>query len=344
MTAMAWMARLVLVIAAWAACGMALAADRCPSLRQQQSDPQVATRIAAIACDEHMRWNRPFIDVDGRMASFTSHEAESRGLEDGGAPWRRVAYYWQAAGLLGQVAHRAGASDCTYAGQNPSYPGMGCRGFVVDSAWSAAFVTWVMQRAGVPGFRNSASHYDYVRAARTAPAASPYRFMEPLATPPAVGDMLCYVRSNRVQGHRGLAAIIDGGATGLAMHCDIVAGIDGGKAYLIGGNLLQAVSMRVLNLNANGQWWGLPVRTDGDVQCSPDTVAACNFHRQDWAVLLKLKPQEELARIGPVTPPRLLPQPQAAPTCCVNCVVGSGVPRCPAAGQSPVREPSPDDE
>ena len=36
--------------------------------------------------------------------------------------------------------------------------------------------------------------------------------MEPLATPPAVGDMLCYVRGNRVQGHRGLAAIIDGGA------------------------------------------------------------------------------------------------------------------------------------
>ena len=316
-----------------AATGNALAADQCPMLRSQQSDPEVATRIAAVACDEHIRWRRPFITTDGRLAGAVVWEGEGNGLQDGGSPWRQVAAYWQTSGLLSQMAYKPGAGDCSYATANPGYPGLGCRGFVIDNPWSAAFVSWVMQRAGVPGFRNSASHYDYVRAARTAPAASPYRFMEPLATPPAVGDMLCYVRSNRVQGHRGLAAIIDGGATGLAMHCDIVAGIDGGKAYLIGGNLQQAVSMRVLNLNASGQWWGLPLRSDGDVQCSPDTAGACNFHRQDWAVLLKLKPQDQLATLGPVSPPRLLPEQPAMQQCCVNCVVGSGVPRCPAAQQ-----------
>lgn len=324
-----------LLVALWAAAGMALAADRCPSLRSQQSDPLVATRIAAIACDEHMRWNRPFIDPEGRIASFSSHEAEANGLADGGAPWRRVARYWQDAGLLGQVAQRSGASDCLHAARNPGYPGMGCRGFVVDSAWSAAFVSWVMQRAGLPGFRHSASHFDYVRAARVSPASSPYTYMEPLATPPAVGDMLCYVRSGRVQGFRGLGAIIDSGANGLPMHCDVVVAAGAGKAYLIGGNLNQAVSMRVLNLNANGQWWGLPMRTDGEVQCSPDTAAACNFHRQDWAVLLKLKPQHDLAKLGPVAPPRLLPDQQPMQQCCVNCVVGSGVPRCPAAQSQP---------
>ena len=327
------LARLGLALGLMAMGGAALAADRCPTLRHQQSDPSVATRIAAIACDEHIRWNRPFIDPEGRIASFTSHEAESRGLADGGAPWRRVARYWQDTGLLGQVAQRSGASDCQHAGRNPGYPGMGCRGFVVDAAWSAAFVSWVMQRAGVPGFRHSASHFDYVRAARVSPASSPYAYLEPLATPPAVGDMLCYVRSDRVQGHRGLGAIIDSGANGLPMHCDVVVAAGGGKAHLIGGNLNQAVSMRVLNLNANGQWWGLPVRTDGDVQCSPDTAAACNFHRQDWAVLLKLKPQDQLATLGPVSPPRLLPEQAAMQQCCVNCVVGSGVPRCPAAQQ-----------
>lgn len=336
------LAGLPLVLALWWGGGAALAADRCPVLRAQQSDPLVATRIAAIACDEHIRWNRPFIDPEGRIASFTSHEAEASGLADGGAPWRRVSRYWQEAGLLGQVAQRSGASDCAYAAANPAYPGMGCRGFVVDSAWSAAFVSWVMQRAGLPGFRHSASHFDFVRAARTAPASSPYAYMEPLGTPPAVGDMLCYVRGNRVQGHRGLTAIIDGGASGLAMHCDIVAAAGSGKAYLIGGNLNQAVSMRVMNLNANGQWWGLPVRSDGDVQCSPDTAAACNFHRQDWAVLLKLKPQEELARLGPVAPPRLMPEQAPLQQCCVNCVVGSGVPRCPSAS-SPRAQPGQDE-
>lgn len=341
--AMRWLACFVLVCGAWVASGTALAADRCPMLRSQQSDPQVATRIAAIACDEHMRWNRPFIDADGHMASFTSHEAESRGLADGSAPWRRVAFYWQGAGLLGQVAQRSGASDCLYAAQNPAYPGLGCRGFVVDTAWSAAFVSWVMQRAGVPGFRASGSHFDYVRAARQSPATSPYAYMEPLQTRPSAGDMLCYVRGSRVHGYSGLNAIIDGGATGMAMHCDIVAAVDGGKAYLIGGNLLQGVSMRVLNLNANGQWWNLPVRTDGDVQCSPDTAAACNFHRQDWAVLLKLKSQDALAQIGPVSPPRWLPEQQQTQQCCVNCVVGSGVPRCGSQSQAPEVPSQPDE-
>ena len=94
--------------------------------------------------------------------------------------------------------------------------------------------------------------------------------------------------------------------------------------------------MRVLNLNAAGRFWGLPRRTEGGVECSPDTVAACDFNRQDWAVLLKLKPQAQLAQLGPVQPPARMPVPAATPPrqdCCVNCVVGSGVPRCPAEGE-----------
>ncbi len=322
--------------------GGAFAVDLCPGLSQRQADQQVATRIAAVACDEHLRWNRPFIDADGRIVSASSYEAEGGGLRDGGGPWRRVAFYWQTAGLLGQMSHRSGASDCGYAAQNAGYPGLGCRGFVVDSPWSAAFISWVMQRAGVPAFRSSASHFDYVRAARTNPAGSPYLFMEPRTTPPATGDMLCYVRTNRVYGYQGLGTTIDGGANGLAMHCDVVVAAVGGKAYLVGGNVQQAVTMRMVNLNASGQWWGLPQRTEGDVECSPDTPAACNLNRQDWAVLLKLKPQAELAKLGPVTPPTFLPQQSVPQTCCVNCVVGSGVPRCPAQGQSllPAQDPA----
>ena len=88
--------------------------------------------------------------------------------------------------------------------------------------------------------------------------------------------------------------------------------------------------MRLFNLNAQGQLWGVPRRTDGDVECSPETQAACSFNRQDWAAVLKLKPQDELARLGPVAPPSFLPSAPVAPTCCINCVLGSGVPRCPA--------------
>ena len=340
MAKLGWMRHLV-AYSLLLASGHALAADQCPSLSQRQADPQVATRIAAVACDEYQRWNRPFIDADGRLASAAVYEAEDRGLKDGGSPWRRVAFYWQSAGLLSQMGFKPGSTDCSYAAASPSYPGLGCRGFVIDNPWSAAFISWVMQRAGVPGFLSSASHFDYVRAARRNGAGSPYLFVDPMAATLATGDLLCYVRTNRVYGYQGLAAAIDGGATGLPMHCDAGVARGDGKAYAIGGNVQQAVTLRILNLNANGQLWGVPQRTDGDVECSPDTQGACNFNRQDWAVLLKLKSQEELARIGPVQPPSFLPSQPVPQQCCVNCVVGSGVPRCPAAGQAPPVQASP---
>ena len=59
-----------------------------------------------------------------------------------------------------------------------------------------------------------------------------------------------------------------------------------------------------------------------------------------WAVLLKLKSQAELALIGPVQPPTYMPNQAVPQTCCVNCVVGSGVPRCPAPGQPPLQPQS----
>lgn len=322
--------------------GAVAAADQCPVLRGGQSDQSVATRIAAAACDQHVRWRRPFIGTDGRLASSQVAEGESLGLEGGGAPWRQVAMYWRDAGLLAQTS-AAGAGDCLYAASNAAYPGLGCRGFVIDKAWSAAFVSWVMRRAGVPGFRLSSAHFDFVSAARKDPAGSPYLFLDPAGAALGTGDMLCYVRTNRVYGHQGLAAAIDAGTNGLGMHCDIVVAANprgDGKVYLVGGNVQQSVTMRVFNLNSSGRIWGLPLRTDGDVECSPDTPAACNFNRQDWAVLLKLKSQGELARLGPVQPPSFLPSPDATPrqACCVNCVVGSGIPRCPAQGDS-TRQP-----
>ncbi|MGV8921924.1 MAG: DUF2272 domain-containing protein [Thermomonas sp.] len=318
--------------------GGSAASDQCPLLRSRQADPDIATRIAAVACHEHMDWYRPFIDSDGRLASSTVVEAESTDLQSGAGPaWLRVAAYWRDAGLLQQMGGRQGATECAYASPTGGMPAQACRAFVVDQPWSAAFISWTMQRAGVPGFLSSASHFDYVRAARSNPQGSPYLFLDPQATVPAAGDMLCYVRTNRVYGHAGLAEAIDGGAKGLRMHCDIVVATNpggGSRAYLVGGNVQQAVTMRVLNVNATGRFWNLPMRSQGDVSCSPDAPAACNFNRQDWAVLLKLKPQAQLALMPPA---RMLPPPRVPvgqPTCCVRCVLGAvpEIPRCPVDG------------
>ena len=114
----------------------------------------------------------------------------------------------------------------------------------------------------------------------------------------------------------------------LAMHCDVVVdAVSDGHAYLVGGNVLQSVTMRILPLNRGGQFWGLP---QGDTtNCSPVNPQACNFNRQQWVSLLKLKPGLPMRAMPPMT---LQAPPQQA--CCVHCVVGSGVPRCatPATG------------
>ena len=324
----------ILALALLSAPTTARAADVCPLLRSQQSSADPATRVAAVACNEYMLWYRPFIDRNGRLASSTVMESEARLLGDGQSPaWRRVAGYWQESGLLRQMGGLAGASECAYAaGDRGTSPG--CRAFIIDNAWSATFVSWVMSRARLPGFRASASHIDYVRAAYQRPDTNAYQYLDLTHAKPATGDLLCYVRgAPRALGHAGLQGVVERGG-GLNMHCEIVVAANPGgdsTAYLIGGNVQQGVTMRLLPLNRNGEFWSLPQRIDGGAPCSPDNAEACNFNRQDWAVLLKLKSPAALAQLPGAAPPAISIMPQAppAPTCCINCVLGSDVPRCP---------------
>ena len=64
----------------------------------------------------------------------------------------------------------------------------------------------------------------------------------------------------------------------------------GGLAWLVGGNVQQAVTLRMLRLDAQGRLSDLPLRGAGEAACSPDAPASCNLNRQDWAALLKLQP------------------------------------------------------
>ncbi len=225
------------------------------------------------------------------------------------------------------MARFPGASDCRYS-SNSQYPLPGCRAFVVDQPWSAAFVSWVMVRAGVPGFNPSASHVDYVRDAYRSPETSPFRFANIDTEKAAPGDLMCYVReAGNVYGFEGLRTFLSSSNSGgLKMHCDIViaanAGGDG-HLYLVGGNVLQGVTLRMFALNRNGMIWGLPRGSSSG--CAPDNPSSCNFSRKDWTVLLKLKSLQPLN-----VPESILPTRPAQAQCCVNCVVGSGVPRCPS--------------
>lgn len=337
------------LLAPW---GAARAADACPSLRNLGGAAQAATRVAAAACSENLLWYRPFIDIQGRLASASVSESENARLADGATEtWRRTAGYWRETGLLQRMSGFAGADQC-FDPFGSAYSTQGCRAFLVDNPWSAAFVSYVMMKAAVPGFRPSASHYDYVREAYRNPDQSPFLYLDPASAAAAPGDLLCAVRSStRVYGYQGLIAALDSGNGSLAMHCDVVVAVspdNDGKAYLIGGNVQQGATMRLMAVNRNGQFWPLPLRSETQVECSPDTATACDMNKLDWAALLKLKPDASLATLAP---PQPLFAPQQAPSqqpsgCCINCVVGSGIPRCPnpnapslqPQGQAPVQD------
>lgn len=326
-----------LALCAWLLPAPASAADPCPALRTQTGSPDTATRIAAYACDANTAWFRPFIDLDGRVNGVRTYEAEASALANSIQAWQQVAIYWNDSGTLPMA--RAGASECAYIATS-RYPSPSCRAFIIDTPWSAAFISWVMRRAGLPGFNGSASHLNYVRDAYRNPLTSAYQVQDPRSGKPEPGDMLCYVRAaSRIYGFSDLAGLLSSpNGEGLGMHCDIVVGAQpGNAAYLVGGNVAQAVTLRMLRLAPNGYFASLPTRTGSDPACSPDTPQGCNSNLQDWSIMLKLRPADQLAQLPPpyVPPATVVPQ-LPSQQCCTVCVVGSGIPRCPAGNTSPV--------
>lgn len=318
--------RMALVLLTGLTGGRAMAAEACGGGDSAATD--TASRIAAIACAEHALWYAPFIDTNGRLASMRVAEAETLRLRDGATPaWRRVAEYWQGSGVRWPADGLAAEADCHGTSNLPARIAL-CRTFLVDTPWSAVFVSYVMRRAGVPGFQASARHVDYVRDAGRQPAIGPYRLADPDAAIPAVGDLLCYARvPSQVFGTAGFRQWLGRPfSDALAMHCDIVASITGGQARLVGGNVLQGVTMRILPLNRTGRFWSLPRRTGGEAACSPDNAAACHLSRQDWVALLKLDPTASVPAMS------LLPGPvRPAASCCEVCALPmpEGMRRCP---------------
>jgi hypothetical protein len=292
-----------------------------------------AIAIVRTACEEHRQWMRPFIDRRGRLASLRVTEAESGNLADHGlVPWQRVAMYWRDSGTLVMVGDEPGASSCLVPPGN-RYTDSDCRAFIIDTPWSAAFVSWVMARAGIVSFQRSPRHIDYIRAAwKDGGNGGPYRYADPAVEKPAPGDLLCYIRNrDQVLGHAGLTSSLTGsGRIPKESHCDIVvaANVGGDRTlHLIGGNVLNAVTMRQLDLDRSGHVL-LPVPSalaeegqdgnDPGRECTPAQQDLCDFNRQDWAVLLKLQ------ATGP------LPALPAAPAPPIG-VPAPGLPPMPAA-------------
>ena len=121
-------------------------------------------------------------------------------------------------------------------------------GLDTEVPWSAAFISWDIESAGVSRdlFCPDARHTIYVermveRARRSGAAFVPHHVNE---RAPEVGDLLCASR--------------DGGGTTLENldrgpgHCDIVVEVRPGEVHAIGGNVADSVSRSVFPLDESG--------------------------------------------------------------------------------------------
>ena len=117
-----------------------------------------------------------------------------------------------------------------------------------DVAWSAAFISWDIQSAGVPRdlFCPDQTHTIYVerlveRGRRPGAAFIPRR---PDERAPQVGDLICSSRN-------GSGTTLDNLNRG-AGHCDLVVEVRPGAVAAIGGNVGDSVSRSVFPLDASG--------------------------------------------------------------------------------------------
>jgi hypothetical protein len=315
---------------------------------------ELGRRIAQTAIGEFTSFDGHRIDANGRLFRFGLTEAEHEEDDGGDRPasvghlgWWQVMKYWrvlfgsdpadklevrgyrdaststeetQAAALL-----RTSAAQLLRAADGASDPAereilreAALRAAIIDTPWSAAFISYVIRQSGVAAnaFQFSNAHRAYIYDAFAASAAELtktagdriYRACPLTTTRAHVGDLICNQReptladaSDDVVRER-IRTELDGGTDARSVrrtHCEVVAHIDARarKIYTIGGNVNQGVTARKLNLRRDLKFsasqkagcgpghWTLP-QPPGDASQAPEK---CSLNDKKWFVLLQLR-------------------------------------------------------
>ncbi|MBU1358642.1 MAG: DUF2272 domain-containing protein [Gammaproteobacteria bacterium] len=289
--------------------------------------------MAAVARREHAAFGEQTMDAEGRLVRSGSAEAEANpGFARGPAPWQRVMGYWQAVDpgndrlpslvrfgalrpadrrLLGQALNQATSARLQGLGVGPDeglrsdeYLALRAaidRVAVIDTPWSAAFISWLAREAGLgpDEFVFSEAHADYagaaMRARRDERAGTPTRYAmracDVARTPPRMGDLICQTRASSagLDTFAALDPILSErrtGGPGLPMHCDVVVAVDATGFDTVGGNVLQSVTSRRLDFAPGTRLLDPSYRADG---CTPGTAGCLDRHmsRQPWTLLLQ---------------------------------------------------------
>jgi hypothetical protein len=317
--ALAWAAAFLLPTAAWAN------PDGCTATaRIEPADARVQAAVAQ-ARREHQLFGGQTVERDGGMFRLGYYEAESGRLPGiSMAAWERVALYWQALSpqdppsLVTQLGRVSRAEALAALGVEAAMSTARARiaieealmrAALVDTPWSAAFISYLVKEAGFgPGeFAFSDSHSDYVGAALATSAAEQigqqsahaWRACDLATTPPRPGDLICATRAStaglaRFETLAAAMAARRSAGQSFPMHCDLVveadAGGDGGLA-LIGGNVAQSVTLTRMRLDGRGVLDAGYVSGAGNEAPCGTAPEECRGHlgRRPWVVLLQFR-------------------------------------------------------
>jgi hypothetical protein len=318
---------------------------------------ELGQRIAQTAIDEFTQFGGHQVDANGRLFHFGLTEAEheeddggDRAANVGRLGWWQVMKYWRAlfgndtADSLEVIGYRdastltketqaaavlrSSAGRLLRAAEAEPDPETrevlreaALRAAIIDTPWSAAFISYVIRQAGVSvtAFKFSNAHRAYIYDAFAASAAEPsneagdrlYRAC-PVTTRPRPGDVICQQREptladasdeavrERIRSELGSSAAA---RTVRRTHCDVVASVDAKtrKVYVIGGNVAQSVTAKKLNLRRDLKFsaaqqghcggsgaWTLP-RGSGQPTGGPGHTGTCSLNDKKWFVLLQLR-------------------------------------------------------
>ncbi|WP_374565512.1 DUF2272 domain-containing protein [Ideonella sp.] len=248
-------------VAALASCLAAIWLSSCgtpmvlrPKVPPTAVPPEKIARLLAEADAEWARWGRKLAHVrPGEPLCLLVSDGSCRDVDDGCGQEQTAALcpvvndYWQA--VPERFVNTCRLVDvCEWQWPRDS-------GLTRDDnkAWSAAFVSAMMARAGftTTEFMPTGRHALYIEAARDGYASA----YEVVRTPSVVspGDVICSSRGR--SRYRIDPSTLHAIGAGDEMHCDIVVAVNTPEGHLeaIGGNVKQTVAKTIVPIDADGR-------------------------------------------------------------------------------------------
>ncbi len=216
-----------------------------PSPAVRAALPPQRERLVQASLAEWTRWGR--LAVDG-WPEFLDPPADPQHYSD-------VLAYWEAVPEgPGVIRRHQQTYDAMLAAMTESMPAdaqppaLPAISIWAYPAWSAAFISYVAQKAGIPGYvlPPAAAHAFYIDALIAAAISNPdgaaFRPHNPAEYAPQPGDLICADRSRSPLYHWQERALEPGRFR--PMHCDVVVTNGQRLVQAVGGNVLDAVVLR----------------------------------------------------------------------------------------------------